>query len=406
MDDLLHPERTRTLKNKLEGAGNRLTKKIVKYWSQNKHLKLKFDVRPAQPGDPEGMQSGTNIWGDVEDTVHTVTTEIGSRSKGFVWFFSFLSWYEQLCKKDGPLILLLDEPGLSLHGRAQEDLLRYFDAEILSQHQLIYTTHSPFMVNAKSFDRVRIVQDKSIEATEELVEDERGTKVLADVLEANEDSLFPLQGALGYQVHQTLFIGPNNLIVEGASDLLYLQTISGVLERKGRVALDERWTITPVGGSDNVSTFVTLVGAKTDLNLATLIDVQKKNAQATENLYKRKLLKKKNVLTFADFTGNRESDIEDMFDAGFYVGLINEEYKSVLPRKITVSALSDRGDRILPRVNGFLSKEPLTHGARFNHYRPARYFSENIATLEPRISDSTLDRFEEAFKELNQLLQE
>ena len=195
-------------------------------------------------------------------------------------------------------------------------------------------------------------------------------------MEANEDSLFPLQGALGYQVHQTLFIGPNNLIVEGASDLLYLQTISGVLERKGRVALDERWTITPVGGSDNVSTFVTLVGAKTDLNLATLIDVQKKNAQAIENLYKRKLLKKKNVLTFADFTGNRESDIEDMFDAGFYVGLINEEYKSVLPRKITVSALSDRRDRILPRVNGFLSKEPLTHGARFNHYRPARYFSD------------------------------
>ena len=94
-DELLNPTRTRQLKNKLEGAGNHLTKKIIKYWSQNKHLKLKFDVRPAQAGDPEGMQSGTNIWGDVEDTIHNVTTEMGTRSKGFVWFFSFLAWYEE-----------------------------------------------------------------------------------------------------------------------------------------------------------------------------------------------------------------------------------------------------------------------------------------------------------------------
>ena len=404
LNELLNPMRTRTLKNKLEAAGNRLTRKIVSYWSQNQHLKLKFDVRPAQPEDPEGMRSGTNIWGDVEDTVHAVTTEIGSRSKGFVWFFSFLSWYEQLHKEDGPLILLLDEPGLSLHGRAQEDLLRYFDSEILGQNQLIFTTHSPFMVDPKKFDRVRIVQDKSIETSEELAADKRGTKVLTEVLEANEDSLFPLQGALGYEVHQTLFIGPNNLIVEGVSDLLYLQTISGVLDRTGRVALDEHWTITPVGGSDNVPTFVALVGAKTDLNIATLIDMQKKNKQAIENLYKRKLLNQKNVFTFSDFTGSRESDIEDMFEVGFYVELVNAEYSSVLPKNITVSALPNFGDRILPRVQGFFTEEPLKDDARFNHYRPARYFSENIATLEPRISDSTLTMFEEAFKALNKLV--
>jgi hypothetical protein len=61
-------------------------------------------------------------------------------------------------------------------------------------------------------------------------------------------AFFPLQGALGYEIYQTLFVGPYNLVVEGASDLLMLQTISGVLEKQGKVGLSPKWTITPVGG--------------------------------------------------------------------------------------------------------------------------------------------------------------
>ena len=97
--------------NKIEGAGNHLSRKVLKYWSQNKHLQMRFDVRPALRGDPEGMTEGTNIWASVYDSRHQVTTNLGSRSRGFVWFFSFLAWYGQLQRKNEPLILLLDEPG-------------------------------------------------------------------------------------------------------------------------------------------------------------------------------------------------------------------------------------------------------------------------------------------------------
>jgi len=69
---------------------------VLKYWSQNEHLKIEFDVRRARPGDPAGMQQGTNIWGGVFDTNHHVTTELGTRSRGFVWFFSFLAWYSDI----------------------------------------------------------------------------------------------------------------------------------------------------------------------------------------------------------------------------------------------------------------------------------------------------------------------
>ena len=164
LHQLTNPGRTEGLYAKLEAAENRLTGRVLTFWSQNQHLRMRFDVRPAQPGDPPGMTSGTNIWGRVQDTKHMVTTQIGTRSRGFVWFFSFLAWYSQLRKKGENLILLLDEPGLSLHAKAQGDLLHYFEEELKLHHQLIYTTHSPFMVDPAHFDRVRIVQDLSIES--------------------------------------------------------------------------------------------------------------------------------------------------------------------------------------------------------------------------------------------------
>lgn len=63
------------------------------------------------------------------------------------------------------------------------------------------------MVDSTHFERVRIVQDKGIETLDTLPPEEEGTKVLTEVLEASSESLFPLQGALGYEIYQTLFIG-------------------------------------------------------------------------------------------------------------------------------------------------------------------------------------------------------
>ena len=263
LDQITDPRRTESLLSKLEAAENRLTQTVLTYWSQNLHLRMTFDIRAAQPEDPPGMTSGMNIWGRVRDTKHMVSTGLGTRSRGFVWFFSFLAWYSQLRQKGENILLLLDEPGLSLHARAQADLLRYFEEALKPHHQLIYTTHSPFMVDPTRFDRVRIVQDLSIESnSDDLPEEKQGTKVITEVLDATSDSLFPLQGALGYEIYQTLFIGPNSLVVEGASDLLYIQIVSALLQERGKVGLSAEWTITPVGGSDKVPTFVALIGAQ------------------------------------------------------------------------------------------------------------------------------------------------
>ena len=398
---LINPRQTEYLIARLEAAGISLTRKVLPYWSQNQHLRMKFDIRQAQSEDPPGMNNGTNIWGRVEDTKHHVTTSLGTRSRGFVWFFSFLAWYSQLRKKNENIILLVDEPGLSLHAKAQGDLLRYFEKELKPHHQLIYTTHSPFMVDPSHFDRVRIVQDLSIEPnSDDPPEEQQGTRVITEVLEATPDSLFPLQGALGYEIYQTLFIGPNCLVVEGVSDLLYIQTISALLQERGQDGLRADWTITPVGGADKVPTFVALISAQEHLNVAVLIDYQNKDKQRIEKLYSRKLLKKNKVFTYADFVTGNEADVEDMFDADFYLQLVNGEFKTDL----AVNELPEGPTRIVSRLEKHLEENPLPNDAMFNHYRPARYFSEKIGSLKSELTDSQLDRFQEVFDKLNDLL--
>jgi AAA15 family ATPase/GTPase len=400
--DLQNTTNTAELKNRLEGAGNHLTRRIVSYWSQNQHIHMRFDVRDAKPNDPEGMREGINVWGEVYDTVHLAHTPLKARSRGFVWFFSFLAWYEDIKRQKQNVILLLDEPGLSLHGRAQADLLRYFETE-LTNHQLIYTTHSPFMIDPQRFDRVRIVQDLGIDAKDPLPKDRDGTKVVTNVFDATDDSLFPLQGALGYEIQQTLFIGPNSLVVEGPADLLFLRAVSAELERETRIGLSEKWVITPVGGAGKVAAFVALLAPQKGMNVVTLLDIQDRDRQIIEDLYKKGLLKKKNVLTYADFIDKKEADVEDLFERDFYIELVNKEFAKQLNKPILPSAVNAKDPRTVRAIESYLAKNPLKSGS-FGHYRPARYFEENIGTLWPKVSDTVKDGFEAIFTHLNTLL--
>ena len=174
------------------------------------------------------------------------------------------------------------------------------------------------------------------------------------------------------------------------------------MAKTGREGLSDKWTLSPVGGSDKASSFIALFRNQKGLNIATLIDLQKKDEQKIANIYKEKLLKKKQVLTFADFTKTTEADIEDMFDVSFYLELVNAEFKDQLSAPITEAALP-KHPRVLVRLEKHFEANPLKFGA-FNHYRPARYFADNIAGLTPKVSNATLDRFEAAYKALNALL--
>ena len=99
LGDLSLENQTTTRVANFEAASNTLTDEILPYWSQNQYIRVRFEVHSASPQDPPGMQKGTNVWGFVENMIHQASTELGARSKGFVWFFSFVAWYSTLSRR-------------------------------------------------------------------------------------------------------------------------------------------------------------------------------------------------------------------------------------------------------------------------------------------------------------------
>lgn len=245
--------------DELEAAANQITDEVFSYWSQNDDLSVEFDLDFKAPSEGQGWDPPF-LHVRIRNPRHRVTLEFDNRSRGFIWFFSFVAAFSEYRHKNR-LIILLDEPGLSLHAAAQDDLLRYIDEQLAPQHQVIYTTHSPFMIQPGKFERVRAVEDK----------DEVGTIVSTDFLNTSRETLFPLQAALGVEVGQTLAGAPDNLGVEGPADVLYLDVMSAHLKRLGRTGLDPHWRLVPAGGLDKIPAFISLFGA--DLNVATVFDV-------------------------------------------------------------------------------------------------------------------------------------
>lgn len=405
IEELLNADRREALKAKCEAASNEITEEIFQFWSQNNALEVVIEIDNGKPKDKAPFNTGMVADIRIKNTNHKATLPLSERSAGFVWFFSFLAQFKQLKKTNGNAIILLDEPGLTLHGKAQGDLLRYVIERLLPDHQVIFTTHSPFMVPMNRLADVRIVEDVIIEERGKRAE-VKGTKVRSDVLKVSDDTLFPLQGALGYEITQSLFIGANTWLVEGPSDILYLQILSQALTKRHRMGLNEKWTLCPSGGIDKIAPFVRLFGGNR-INVAVLSDIANGDKTKVENLRKADILRAGHFFTCADFAGQPEADVEDIFDADLFVEILNGAYKPPASHAITKDALLNAATtpRIVKKAEALFKLMPA-QVAEFNHFGPSRWLLENPAVLDAETPGviATLDRAEKIFKTFNQLL--
>ena len=129
---------------------------MFKYWKTNSNLNIVFDIDKKEKTDNRGTHLVDHIL-DIRVRNKGVSLPLKNRSKGFNWFFSFLVWFKKIQEdQSSKYILLLDEPGLNLHASAQKDLLGFIE-DLSNDYQIIYTTHSPFMIPPTHLDRVRTV---------------------------------------------------------------------------------------------------------------------------------------------------------------------------------------------------------------------------------------------------------
>ncbi len=398
--ELLNAKDFENFTAELEATQAIISGELFKYWETNKNIEIEFRIDKVEgiaermvPDPQTGRQVKVSDNGIVEHVLDIrvknrrtgVSLPLRNRSKGFNWFFSFLVWFKKIQEdEDSKYILLLDEPGLNLHAAAQHDLLNFLK-DLSEDYQIVFTTHSPFMIASDKLHTVRTV-----------VETENGSVVSDSVQEKDPNTLFPLQAALGYDIAQNLFVSKHNLLVEGVSDLVYLQTMSGLLDSLGRTGLDNKITIVPTGGLDKVTTFISLLRGS-DLAIACLLDsfTDQKGKARMEDLIEQKIIASKRIRFFHEFIkGSSLADIEDMFTKADYLKLYNAAFAG---SEVKESDLDSTAMTIIAQISKHLG---LKKG--FNHYRPANRMAAD--GVGPKTFEGeTLDRFEAIFKSVNAL---
>lgn len=221
------------------------------------------------------------------------------RSQGFQWFLAFyLVLNSKKCKDN--TILLIDEPGLFLHAKAQEDILNYFETKI--HNQIIYTTHSPFLIDVNNMHRVRLAINNR--------DDNNGTKIINKYYAVSDfDTITPLITAIGYNIAKNpLEFGHGlNIITEGITDRYYLLSFIKLLNIK-----NTNIHIIPSKGVSQIHYLVSIaLGWGIDFKI--LMDNDKAAKDAKKELKKTILQYEENEL-IVSVSDQSNSTIETLFE--------------------------------------------------------------------------------------------
>jgi len=239
----------------------------------------------------------------VEDDLG-VEIELDQRSEGFQWLVSFfIVFFAEALGEHANAILLLDEPGLSLHGLKQRDF-RTTISRLAKANQTLYTTHSPFLVGPDELDLVRVV---------EMTDRSEGTKVHTSISANDPASLLPLQEALGYDLAQSLFGQQRNLVLEGLTDFWYVDSVAHLLRAAGLADLNEKIALVPAGSAGKVVYYATLLFSQ-KLKVAALLDSDAAGDQAASQQLLAHTLGNKRILRTKDtYEGSvKNPEVEDM----------------------------------------------------------------------------------------------
>src|SRR5204863_3102382 len=278
----------------LNAASVRLTDELRRVWMP--------DAKRAEADRLRIVADGQYLKVVVEDDLG-VEIELDQRSEGFQWLVSFFAvFFAESADKHKNAVLLLDEPGLSLHGLKQQEF-RSTISRLAQTNQLIYTTHSPFLVGPDELDLVRVV---------EMTDRNEGTKVRTNVTAQDPAALLPLQESLGYDLAQTLFSQQRNLLLESLSDFWYIESVSQLLRDAGIVDLNQRIELVPTNGAAKVAYFATILHAK-KLKVAALLDSDTNGDRAPNQDELVNVLGQKAILRSKDAgNGVRTHRVEDL----------------------------------------------------------------------------------------------
>ncbi len=249
--DFFQQSSSRILKQKIELLNKELTVSFHDFWQQKigKENKIKINFELEHYDFSHSEKSGVpylEFW--IRDRYERLYPK--QRSRGVRWFLSF--YLELKAEAQSNVlknkILLIDEPGLSLHARAQEDVLKVFDF-IKDKMQIIYSTHSPHLIDLDKLYRLRAVQ-RAVE------DEEKSETVIYDaksLTAASSDTLSPIYTLMGSRLSEQQFIQQeNNIILEDITTYYYLTAFLKLIDFNKKIYFLPATDISNVGNLVNL----------------------------------------------------------------------------------------------------------------------------------------------------------
>jgi len=358
----------------LNAASVRLTDEIRKVWMPN-------------PDRPEAdklkvIADGQYLKVVVEDDIG-VDIELDQRSEGFQWLVSFfIVFFAEAMDKHKNAILLLDEPGLSLHGLKQRDFRKTI-SRLAKKNQTIYTTHSPFLVGPDELDIVRVV---------ELKNRREGTKIHTTISSSDPAGLLPLQEALGYDLAQSLFSQQRNLILEGITDYWYIDATAQILKEGNIENLNEKIALVFANSAGKVVYYATILYAH-KLKVAALLDSDVAGDQAAQQENLVHTLGNKNILRTKDYvSGIPKAEIEDLLRETL-ITIVKDEYG--IDTKSIANTQKSR-----PIIDIFSQEVP-----NFSKYKLAKAYIRWTRNNDYKnLKKHELENWEKLLKQINKVL--
>lgn len=237
---------------------------------------------------------------------------IAMRSKGRQWH---LAYYIRLTARSlggKNNIILIDEPGLFLHAKAQKDILKKLE-ECAGRTQIIFTTHSPYLISSDKLSRLRLV----------IKDEKKGTRIEKITAKADKETLTPILTAIGEDLSAGIRVDKkNSIVVEGYSDYLWLVAFKKLLN------IDEELNFVPAVGADS-SLHVGSILFGWGLDPIFILDNDEKGKGVKRKLREKLGISEERIIFVPE---NKKGCIEDMFSKEDYAKYVmrNKNSKTLL----------------------------------------------------------------------------
>lgn len=341
----------RDIKRGMDRISKEITFLFQKIYSQSQ-INLQFDV---------GVNNTLDVY--IYDGESQIDFKPSQRSKGFQWFLSFFFAINAVQRTGN--IILLDEPGPYLHPKAQNDILKALEI-LATSDQIIFTTHSPYLINPNTLERVRLVRRDSKNCT--VIQNQVHAARIGD-----NEVYTPIMTAIGLDLSKSFgTFGDNNVIVEGISDYYYLESMKEHINFEGKNGIMR--FVPSIGASKIDKLAPLLIGW--GINFKVLLDNDKAGKDVEKKLKDKLHLLEEQIVFVSD---KSEFAIEDLFS--------REDFLVYVAPNLDIS-----------EENKDLKNSSLLSGGK--KALIAKVFKERLQKEDIIFTPQTIDNFTSLFRKL------